>query len=134
MDDPISKYIPEFTNKNQDTVRIWHLMCHSGGFFPLPRIVVEEVAKALHLDETVEGDLAYSDKLAAEGVKLVAERLDEQTMEQGLNGRAGEYLSYCNDGFGLLSDIIRRHGGEASYADYLNKHILEPLGMGEKWL
>ena len=129
LDDPISKYIPEFTNKNQDTVRIWHLMCHSVGFFPLPRIVVEEVAKALHLDETVEGDLAYSDKLAAEGVKLVAERLDGQTMEQGLNGRAGEYLSYCNDGFGLLSDIIRRHGGEASYADYLNKHILEPLGM-----
>lgn len=53
--DPISKYIPEFTNKNQDTVRIWHLMCHSGGFFPLPRIVVEDVAKALNLDEEVEG-------------------------------------------------------------------------------
>lgn len=127
--DPISKYIPEFTNKNQDTVRIWHLLCHSGGFFPLPRIVVEDVAASLNLDEDTEGDLAYSDALAAKGVELVAKRLDEQTMENGLNGRAGEYLSYCNDGFGLLSDIIRRHGGEASYADYLKKHILNPLGM-----
>ncbi len=129
LDDPISKYIPEFTNKNQDTVRIWHLMCHSGGFFPLPRIVVEDVAKSLNLNEEIDGDLAYNDKMAAEGVRLVAERLDNQTMENGLIGHAGEYLSYCNDGFGLLSDIIRRYGKEASYADYLNEHILKPLGM-----
>ena len=129
LNDPISQYIPEFTNKNQDTVRIWHLLCHSGGFFPLPRIVVDQVAEQLGLDETVEGDLAYSDKLAQEGIRLVAQRLDEQTMKQGLNGRAGQYLSYCNDGFGLLSDIIRRYGGEASYADYLNQHILKPLDM-----
>ena len=38
----------------------------------------------------------------------MAQRLDAQTMEKGLNGCPGEYLSYCNDGFGLLSDIIRR--------------------------
>lgn len=130
IDDPISKYIPEFTNKNQKgIVTIRHLMSHAGGFFPLPRIVVEQVAEALGLDEEKIGDLAYNDELAAEGVRLVAERLDAQTWENGLNGRPGEYLSYCNDGFGLLSDIIRRHGGEPSFADYLVKHILQPLGM-----
>ena len=129
IDDPISKYIPEFTNKNQGTVTIRHLMTHSGGFFPLPRIVVDKVAESLGLDESVVGDFAYNDAIAQEGVRLVAERLDAQTKESGLNGEPGEYLSYCNDGFGLLSDIIRRHGGEPSFADYLVKNILKPLGM-----
>jgi len=130
IDDPISKYIPEFTNKNQKgDVTVRHLMCHAGGFFPLPRIVVEQVAESLGLDESVVGDFAYNDELAQEGVRLVAERLDAQTWENGLNGRPGEYLSYCNDGFGLLSDIVRRHGGEPSFADYLVKNILKPLGM-----
>lgn len=129
LDDPISKYIPEFTNKNQKKVTIRHLLSHSGGFFPLPRILVGNVAKDLGLDESVVGDFAYNDEIAQEGVRLVAERLDAQTRENGLNGEPGEYLSYCNDGFGLLSDIIRRYGGEPSYADYLLKNIIKPLGM-----
>ena len=130
VEDPISQYIPEFTNKNQvRPVTIAHLLSHSGGFFPLPRILVGNVARELGLDESKVGDFAYNDAIAQEGVRQVAQRLDTQTMEKGLNGCPGEYLSYCNDGFGLLSDIIRRHGGEASYADYMVKHILKPLGM-----
>lgn len=129
LDDPISQYIPEFTNKNQKTVTIRHLMSHCGGFFPLPRILVGQVAESLGLKESETGDFAYNDAIASEGVRLVAERLDQQTKESGLNGEPGEYLSYCNDGFGLLSDIIRRYGKEPSYADYLVKHILKPLGM-----
>lgn len=38
-------------------------------------------------------------------------------------------MSYCNDGFGLLSEIVRRVGGENSFAEYVKKHILEPLHM-----
>ena len=34
LEDPVSKFIPEFTNKNQETVRIHHLLSHSGGFYP----------------------------------------------------------------------------------------------------
>ena len=129
LDDPVSRYVPEFTNKNQKTVTIRHLLTHSGGFFPLPRILVDQVAAEMGLDEKEVGDLAYNDALADEGVRRVAERLDAQTEESGLNGEPGEYLSYCNDGYGLLSDIIRRHGGEPSYAEYLLKNIIEPLGM-----
>ena len=130
LDAPISQYIPEFTNKNQSKkVTVRHLLSHAGGFFPLPRILVGNVAESLGLDEEKDGDFAYNDAVAQEGVKLVAERLDAQTKENGLNGQPGEYLSYCNDGFGLLSDIIRRYGGEPSYADYLLKNVMKPLGM-----
>lgn len=125
--DPVSRYIPEFTGSNQtDPVRIWHLMCHTGGYFPLPRILIEDVANEMGLDEERDGDFAYHEGLAIEGVKRVAQRLDAQTQ---LNGRPGENMSYCNDGFALLSDIIRTCGDKDSYAEYLLEHIIKPLGM-----
>ena len=52
--------------------------------------------------------------------------LDEQTDHIAY---PGEFLSYSNDSFGLLAEIIRRYGGESSYAAYIKKNILEPLGM-----
>lgn len=67
LDDPVSRYVPEFTNKNQKTVTIRHLLTHSGGFFPLPRILVDQVAAEMGLDEKEVGDLAYNDALADEG-------------------------------------------------------------------
>jgi CubicO group peptidase (beta-lactamase class C family) len=56
----------------------------------------------------------------------VAGRLDDQT---DLIGLPGELMSYCNDGFGLLSDIIKNYGDQPSFADYLLEHIIRPLGM-----
>ena len=64
-----------------------------------------------------------------EGTKAVAELLDAQTKENGgLIGDPGNYMSYCNDGFGLLSEIVRRVGGE-QLCGICEKHILEPLHM-----
>lgn len=125
INEPVKKYIPEFTNKNQDTVLVWHLMTHSAGFYPQKRILVGDIAKELGLTEQ-DGDFAYNEKIAEEGIKLVAQRLDG---EKEFTGKPGEYCSYSNDSFALLSDIIRRYGGEKSYGEYLNKHILAPLGM-----
>lgn len=128
-DDPLSAYIPSFTNRNTKTVTLSHLLCHSGGFFPQPRIVVEETARQLGLREDRDHDLAYNEILAEEGGRMVAERLDSLTMENGLIGEPGRYCSYCNDGFGLISEVIRKYGGCSSYAAYLQEKILGPLQM-----
>ena len=129
LEAPVSRYIPEFTNKNQEPVKVRHFLCHSGGFYPLHRTTIREIAGKLGIDMEKADDLAYSEELAAAGTKAVAELLDAQTKEHGLIGKPGEYMSYCNDGFGLLSEIVRREGGEKSFAGYVKKHILEPLGM-----
>lgn len=127
VDDCVKDYIPEFTNKNQtESVRLWHLMCHSGGYFPLPRIVIDKTAQEMGIEDSLENELIYRDDFADEGIRRVAERLDNQT---SFTGRPGQRLSYCNDGFGLLSDIVRRHSDCKSFAEYLDKHILKPLGM-----
>ena len=52
VDDAVSAYIPEFTNKNQkEPVRLSHLMSHSGGYFPLPRIVVDKTAQEMGIKD-----------------------------------------------------------------------------------
>ena len=130
LDDPVSKYIPEFTNRNQKPIKVWHFLCHTAGFYPMHRTIINEIAQKAGLDENETGDFAFCEKIALEGTKAVAELLDAQTKENGgLIGDPGNYMSYCNDGFGLLSEIVRRVGGENSFAEYVKKHILEPLHM-----
>ena len=127
LDDPVSRYIPSFTGKNRtEPVLLWHLLCHSGGYFPLPRILIDQVAGQIGAEEERDGDFAYLLPLAEEGVRQVAERLDGQT---SFIGKPGDRFSYCNDGYALLSDIVRTQGDCPSFAEYLEKHILEPLGM-----
>ncbi len=129
LDDPVSKYIPEFTNKNQKTVRVRHFLNHSAGFYPTGRIQIKETAAEYGFSEEKDGDLAFVTELADIGVKLVAEQLDEQVLGIGLSGAPGAYMSYCNDGFGLLGEMVRRVSGEKSFSDYVRKNILDPLGM-----
>ena len=127
---PVSRYIPEFTNRNQKTIAIWHFLCHSAGFYPVHRTTIREIMKELHIDESRQEDPAFDETLALEGTKAVARQLDAQTRENGgIIGDPGSYMSYCNDGFGLLSEIVRRVGGEKSFAEYVKKHILDPLHM-----
>jgi len=127
LDGLISDYIPEFSGKNQKGVRVRHLLSHAAGFFPEKRILLKDVAEQLDIwDKRESEDLTYSDELAVEGIKLVAGRLDSR---EKLIGKPGELMSYSNDSYGLIADIVRRHGGESSYSAYVKKHILEPLEM-----
>ena len=74
LDDPVSKYIPEFTNKNQKTVRVRHFLNHSAGFYPTARTQIKEMAAEYGFKEEELGDLAFVTELADIGVKLVAEQ------------------------------------------------------------
>lgn len=125
INDPVSKYIPEYCGAGQKTVKVYHLMSHSAGFLPQQRLCAEQVAREMGIFDS-RVDLAYSVPLAEEGVRRIACNLDRQ---KRYIADPGEFLSYSNDSYGLLSDIVRRYGGEATYADYVKKYILEPLGM-----
>ena len=51
LDDPVSKYIPEFTNRNQKPIKLWHFLCHTAGFYPMHRTIINEIAQKAGLDE-----------------------------------------------------------------------------------
>ncbi|MBQ2327468.1 MAG: serine hydrolase, partial [Clostridia bacterium] len=127
IDDPISKYLPEYTNVNQpEPVRIRHLMSHSGGFYPQKRLLMENMAKEMGFSQEKDGDFAFNAELEAYGTSVVAKRINDQEYHIDLPGRA---MSYFNDGFALLSHIIMQVSGERSFADYIKNHICLPLGM-----
>lgn len=129
LDAPVSRYIPDFTGKNRKKpVLVRHLMSHTGSFWPVRRKVVEPLAKEMQLWD-MGIDLAHHVDFEKEAVRRVAKDLDAQTPPLG---EPGEYFSYSNDSFGLLADIIRTRGSEKTYADYLSKHILAPLGLSSR--
>lgn len=126
LDAPVSQYIPSFHNSHREkSVLVRHLMNHTGSFWPVKRKTVEPLARKMGLWGSGM-DLAYSIPFSQAAVQEVCAGLDAQTMPLGM---PGEYFSYSNDGFGLLSDIIRTQGGEDTYANYMKKHVLQPLGM-----
>ena len=126
LDAPVSRYIPDFQNAHRrQPVLVRHLMSHTGSFWPVARKTVEPLARKMGLWNTGI-DLAYSVPFSQEALREVCAGLDAQDPPLG---EPGEYFSYSNDSFGLLSDIIRTQGGEDTYAAYLDRHLLQPLGM-----
>ena len=126
LEDAFGRYIRYFSNHDRPFVRLRHLLSHSGGYYPLPRILLSEVASEFDLEDSPENDFVTNPILAEDGARRIAERLDHQTE---FIGDPGEYMSYSNDGFCLLSDIIRRKAQEESYEEYVQNHILKPLHM-----
>lgn len=108
-DQPVVKYIPEFTMKDmryQDiTVRM--LLNHSSG------LMGGDLANALLFDDA---DTYYHDHFL--------EKLANET----LKADPGAYSVYCNDGFMLAELVVERVSGK-SFTDYLQERIFTPLGL-----
>ena len=120
---PIADYFPEIEDRR---ILVWHLLSHCAGFYPIKRLLMSDVASEMGIfaDGTVE--LAFSKELAEEGRRRIVSTFNSEAQRLG---SPGEILSYCNDGFGILSELIRVYGDKPSYAEYLRAHVLEPLGM-----
>ena len=109
LDQPVVKYIPEFTMKDARykdiTVRM--LLNHSSG------LMGGDLANALLFDDA---DTYYHDHFL--------EKLANET----LKADPGAYSVYCNDGFLLAELVVERVSGE-SFTDYLQEQIFTPLGL-----
>jgi CubicO group peptidase (beta-lactamase class C family) len=107
FDDPVSKYIPEFANIKTPSgkpanLTIKHLMTHTSG--------VAEVS----------GPEGHTVKNLAALIPLFVDKPTQ--FEPGTEWR------YCQTGINSLGRIIEIVSGE-SYPDFVQHHLLEPLGM-----
>ncbi len=105
VDSPISTYLPDYPQGGAITVH--HLLTHTAGIpnytsFP---DYIQKQRTAMTLDEIIAW---FSDK--------------------PLEFTPGERYSYSNSGYTLLTNLIEAVSAQ-SYADYLQHHIFEPLGM-----
>ena len=110
LDDPVSKYIPEFGAKGKESITVRHVLTHTGGF---------RLAVGPWTNDPWE--------------QIVAQICDAE-IEQGWTiGKTSGY--HIASGWYVLGEIVRRVcGGGRAYSQYLREEILEPLGMRDTWI
>ena len=108
IEDDIRKYLPEMPDYgNKITLR--NLANHTSG--------IRDNTDLASLIGTSERDLFSNE----EAVKLI-------TSQKGLNFIPGNEFQYCNSGYILLAEIVKRVSGQ-SFADFTQSRIFKPLKM-----
>jgi CubicO group peptidase (beta-lactamase class C family) len=112
LEDPLEKYLPEirFDNKWSETnsITIRHLLDHTSGLEDL-RLWQMFTAKA-------------------SPVSPLASAFEKDPAVLRVRTRPGSVFSYSNMGYTLLGMVIEKVARE-SYESYLDKNLLQPLGM-----
>ena len=103
--DSISTYLPDYPNGEQITVH--HLLNHTSG--------IPNYTELDNFEQTTK-------------IKVTLDDLIARFSGEPLEFTPGERYRYTNSGYVVLTKIIETVSGH-SYADYLQHHILEPLGM-----
>lgn len=108
LEDDIRKYIKELPDYGA-VIRIKHLLGHTSG--------LRDEAAFGSLTGNRSGDISTT----AQILKLVVR-------QKSLNFTPGTAFGYCNTGYTLLAEIIRRATGK-SFGAYTEEKIFRPLGM-----
>lgn len=120
LDDPITKYLPDFPQQG-NVVTIRHLLNHTSGM------------------TTASGRLNGATALGQNGGEVQWHKLDlsykemvERFAKLPFEFRPGEKYDYNNLGYFMLGHIIAKVTG-TSYPDYIEREVLRPLGLTETW-
>jgi len=107
LDDPISRYLPDYPRPNGDIITIRHLLTHTSGlpnYTDLPEIILKRTQP------------------------LNTEYIIDLFKNRPLDFEPGNKFKYSNSGYLLLGEIIEKVSGQ-SYEAFLEHEILKPLGM-----
>jgi CubicO group peptidase (beta-lactamase class C family) len=116
LEDAVEKFLPLKIRPFGEPIRVWHLLSHTAG---IPALAYAEAE--LRWEQGTGGK-----PLALATVEDFVAWLNGAT--DWVEARPGERWFYLNEGYILLGGIIEKLFG-LSYADYVRKKILEPLGM-----
>ncbi|HIE1097643.1 MULTISPECIES: serine hydrolase domain-containing protein [Stenotrophomonas] len=107
LDDPLARYLPDAPHAHEVTLR--QLLSHTSG-----------------LHDYFDGPEHEVDALVTQPIAF--DRLLARISDRPLDFEPGSRWSYSNTGYMLLGRVIEVVSGER-YADYLRRHLLQPLGM-----
>ena len=146
-DDPVTKYIPSFRipGNPADTVLVRHLAMHTAGIPPMEplewSIAMNSTDRFSDASEETVGKDVYSaadesDSWALQMRRTSPNQMDkiEQVIDYIANckyktlGAAGEYMSYSNEGYAVISYIVDAAAG-MPLEQFLNERVFGPIGM-----
>jgi CubicO group peptidase (beta-lactamase class C family) len=113
LDSPITKYLPYFKmdDERYRDIKVRQMLSHTSGIPDTTNY---------HWDQP-----EYDDK--------ALERFVRSTANQKLIFAPGEKFAYSNTAYEILGDLIAKVSGE-TFEDYVQHHILTPLGMKDSTL
>ncbi|HZS08289.1 MAG TPA: serine hydrolase domain-containing protein [Blastocatellia bacterium] len=109
LDAEVQTYVPDFPKKNFP-ITVRQLLCHQGG---IRHYKGAEMLSAVNYN-TVDAALAIF-------------------RDDPLVNEPGTAYSYSTYGYNLLSKVVESASGE-QFGDYLQRHILDPLGLKQTYL
>jgi len=115
VDDPVSKYLPEYALDRGSRVLIRHLLTHTSG---IPALGFAETI----IDEYVRGGGRKSFRYKSEFVGWINKGSAERVCGPG------EKFLYWNEGYAMLGEIVEKVAGQP-YRVFVKRRVLEPLGM-----
>lgn len=128
FDDPVYKYFPDFqiAGVARDAVTLRHLAMHTAGIPPMETL---EWSIAMHSEKREELWIQALQKTAPNAFDTIDQIIQYiATCGYETLGAPGEYMSYCNEGYALLSYVVDQVAG-IPLELFLQERIYGPLGM-----
>jgi CubicO group peptidase (beta-lactamase class C family) len=107
IEDPITKYLPDFPKETGDKVTIYHLLTHTSG---------------------IPSFTGFADYPQIRINKFSGEKLVNLLKGKPLEFAPGENFKYNNSGYFLLGYIIEKVSGK-TYEQFVQENIFTPLAM-----
>lgn len=120
---PITDLLPELTAPGAEQVLVADLLTHTSGY--------DDMAVFPHVSPRFAENVPVPD--AAPDQRPELNRLIHYAADASLTHQPGEVMCYCNFGYLLLGDIVRRVSG-MSFARFVSDRLFEPLGMRDAYL
>jgi CubicO group peptidase (beta-lactamase class C family) len=124
---PITEYLPELVGEAKQAVMVHHLMTHTSGF--RDEDVAEHIFQKRAAGEIPIPDDTYGPLADFYQIFPFVQQLDAAN-DAPLAKPPGVEMWYCNYGYRLLQEIVRRVGGKP-LSDVARERVFEPLGMAD---
>jgi CubicO group peptidase (beta-lactamase class C family) len=118
LDDPVSKFLPSFSERDKDAVTLRHLLAHASGLKPW---------RAFH-ELLLEKERKTGERLI--GTPTAREFVIDRVLRSGLVHEPGEAAVYGDLDFMTLGAVVEAVSHQG-LDDFCRERIFEPLGLSE---
>jgi len=108
LDQPVARYLPDFAAHGKDSITLWHVLTHTGGF----RWV----------------DIGWGESDWNEIIDRICRSRPERNWVPGERAGYHPFSSWY-----ILGEVVRCVDGRP-FSDYVRQELLLPLGMRDSWI
>ncbi len=133
LDDPVSRYIPSFRipGAPPQTVTLRHVCMDTSGLPRVQRrvlsISMDSIGRESEMSREVKAEAPNKMDRIEQIIDYIAQG-DYRHEGYGIMGSPGEYMSYSNEGYAILSSVVDAVAGQP-LEQFMMERVFRPLGM-----